>query len=108
MRKNPTHEEYLMWEALRGRRCLNLKFRRQHPLNAYIADFYCHELNLVIELDGKYHEQAGQIAKDRKRTEDLNGINIIVYRITNEEFTNRNQTIEKLHQFLMTLKSPSP
>ena len=81
-----------------------MKFRRQHPLNRYIADFYCHELNLVIELDGKYHEEADQIAKDKKRTEDLNALNVIVYRITNEDFAKQDQAIEKLCQFLMTLK----
>ena len=104
MRKNPTHEEGLMWDLLRDRRCLNLKFRRQHPLNKYIADFYCHELNLVIKLDGRYHEQASQILKDQKRTEDLNGLNVTVYRIKNEEFASQNVAIEKLRQFLMTLK----
>ena len=53
MRKDPTHEEYVMWEELRNIKLSNYKVRRQHSLNRYIADFYCHELNLIIELDGK-------------------------------------------------------
>jgi very-short-patch-repair endonuclease len=99
MRKDPTHDEYVMWEELRNRKLLNYNFRRQHPLNNYIADFYCHELNPAIELDGKYHEHPDVIEKDRKRTKDLNGLNVIVYRITNEEFINRSLAIEKLRQF---------
>lgn len=108
MRKDPTHEEYVMWEELRNRKLLNLKFRRQHPLNKYIADFYCHELNFVIELDGKYHNQPDVIKRDKQRTEDLQDLKIIIYRITNEEFRNRSLTIEKLRQFLMSLITPSP
>jgi len=66
MRKEPTHEEYVLWEELRNRKLLNYKFRRQHPLNKYIADFYCHELNLVIELDGNYHKEKDIIEKDKR------------------------------------------
>ncbi len=108
MRKDPTHEEYVMWEEVRNRKLLNYKFRRQHPLNMYIADFYCHELALVIELDGKYHEHTDMIEKDKKRTEDLLGLDITVYRITNKEFQNRSLAIEKLRQFIITLAAPSP
>jgi very-short-patch-repair endonuclease len=108
MRKYPTHAENVIWEELRNRKLLNYKFRRQHPLNNYIADFYCHELKLVIELDGRYHDLEEVKEKDQKRTEDLQDLGITVYRITNEELTNRSLTIEKLRQFLETLLAPSP
>jgi very-short-patch-repair endonuclease len=107
MRKDPTHEEYVMWEEVRNRKLLNHKFRRQHPLNKYIADFYCYELAPVIELDGKYHEEEEAIEKEKKRTEDLKGLGVTVYRISNEEFRNRSLAIGNLRQFIMTLKTHS-
>lgn len=53
MRHTATDAEHLMWQLLRAKRFMNLKFRRQHVIQPYIVDFYCHEIGLVIELDGK-------------------------------------------------------
>ena len=50
MRHTATDAEYLMWQLLRTKRFMNLKFRRQHVIKPYIVDFYCHEIGLVIEL----------------------------------------------------------
>ncbi len=50
-----TDAENLMWKILRAKRFMNLKFRRQHVIKPYIVDFYCHEIGLVIELDGSQH-----------------------------------------------------
>ena len=55
MRKDPTDAESELWQALRGRRLANLKFRRQVPLNGYILDFVCFEAALIVELDGSQH-----------------------------------------------------
>jgi cyclase len=55
LRKNMTHAELLMWGILKGNQ-LGVKFRRQHPVSFYIVDFYCHELKLVIEVDGSIHD----------------------------------------------------
>jgi very-short-patch-repair endonuclease len=49
-----------MWEIFRNRNFFGYKFRRQHPLGRYIADFYSEELRLVIEIDGKVHENVTQ------------------------------------------------
>ncbi len=56
LRQRETSAEDLFWEMVRDRKILNLKIRRQHPIGIYIADFYCHELKLVIELDGSIHD----------------------------------------------------
>ena len=48
LRDNPTNTETILWERLRKNK-LGVKFRRQHPINIYIADFYCHKIKLVIE-----------------------------------------------------------
>ena len=55
MRHNATDAEALMWQVLRAKRFMGLKFRRQHVIKPYIVDFYCHEIGLVIELDGSQH-----------------------------------------------------
>lgn len=55
LRSNATDAEHLMWQILRAKRFMNLKFRRQHVLHSFIVDFYCHDIGLVIELDGSQH-----------------------------------------------------
>lgn len=48
-----TNAEHLLWQLLRAKRFMNLKFRRQQVIEPYIVDFYCHEIGLVIEFEGK-------------------------------------------------------
>lgn len=67
LRKTSTDAEALFWSRLRNRQFRNLKFRRQVPLGQYIVDLYCHELQLVIELDGGQHSEE----VDRTRTQWL-------------------------------------
>ena len=84
LRQKQTPAEKVMWSMLRNRNFMGLKFRRQHQIGEYIADFYCHEEKLVVELDGKIHEQ--KIAKDQKRNAYMQSIGLIVLRFTNEQF----------------------
>ena len=60
LRRNMTIPERLLWGKLHGGRLAGLKFRRQHPLDPYIVDFYCHEKRVVIELDGDSHIDRGK------------------------------------------------
>ena len=66
LRKNQTDVEQLLWKHLRNRNLFNYKFRRQFPVEPYIADFACLELKLIIELDGGQH--ANRINYDDKRS----------------------------------------
>lgn len=59
------------------------KFRRQHPISLFIADFYSHQLKLIIEVDGEYHNSPEQIQKDQERTLILQDNNLKIIRITN-------------------------
>ncbi|MGC1241070.1 MAG: endonuclease domain-containing protein [Chryseosolibacter sp.] len=61
------------------------KFRRQHPIADFIADFYCHECKLIVELDGEYHDDIGQKQYDEGRTYELNELKVKVIRFTNRE-----------------------
>ncbi|CAG0991823.1 hypothetical protein PHYC_02340 [Phycisphaerales bacterium] len=65
LRRRMTLPEVLLWQKLRGKQLLGLRFRRQHVLGPHIADFYCHELRLVVEVDGRAHE--AQRAADQSR-----------------------------------------
>jgi very-short-patch-repair endonuclease len=56
-----------MWELLRDRQLLGFKFRRQHQIGDYIADFYCHDARLVVEIDGSIHETREKSEKDKRR-----------------------------------------
>ena len=55
LRQNPTQAEQVLWEKVRRKQIRGLRFRRQHVINGYIVDFYCHKLNLIIEIDGSSH-----------------------------------------------------
>ncbi|HEX8041761.1 MAG TPA: endonuclease domain-containing protein [Chryseosolibacter sp.] len=84
-RKMNTEAEGILWGKLRDRNLLGYKFRRQHPIADFIADFYCHECKLIIELDGEYHNEMEQIQYDTGRTYELNEFKIKVVRFTNIE-----------------------
>lgn len=88
LRSEMTKAEILLWNKLRENQLLGYKFRRQHPINIYVADFYCHQLNLIIELDGEYHNEENQIIKDKERTENLKFQGVRILRFTNYEVMN--------------------
>ena len=75
-----TAAESLLWERLRGRRLGGLKFRRQHPVGPNIADFYCAESHLVVEIDGDIHDW--QVEQDQARTSqfELHGNRVIRFK----------------------------
>lgn len=85
MRENMTPSELKIWEELKGRKMLGFRFRPQHPVDIFIADFYCHPLRLVIEVDGGIHKSKQQAAYDLGREAELNEWGIKVVRFTNEE-----------------------
>ncbi|AYA04080.1 endonuclease domain-containing protein [Acinetobacter sp. WCHAc010034] len=85
MRHTATNAESLMWQLLRAKRFMNLKFRRQHVIAPYIVDFYCHELGLVIELDGSQHGTDDAIEYDAERTNFLEALDLRVVRYWNNE-----------------------
>jgi very-short-patch-repair endonuclease len=85
MKKDATPSENELWQAIRNQK-LGVKFRRQHVIEQFIVDFYCFELNLVIEVDGEIHEE--QKEYDQLRTECLESCGLQVIRFRNEEVLN--------------------
>ena len=88
LRNRMTESELLLWDKLKSKKFHGLKFRRQHPIQTYIADFYCHKLKLIIEIDGGYHDSEEQTEIDNERTQTLEFNDIEVIRFTNEEVIN--------------------
>jgi very-short-patch-repair endonuclease len=85
LRKNSTDAEQLMWSILRNRRFCNLNFRRQYPVDPYVLDFYCHEMNLAIELDGGQHNTDTARRYDECRSNHLTSRGITVLRFWNHD-----------------------
>lgn len=83
-KRGMTTAEQLLWEELRGKK-LGVKFRRQHPIFDYIADFVCLERKLIIEVDGGYHNLPEQFLDDDSRTRNIQAMGFRVIRLTNEE-----------------------
>jgi very-short-patch-repair endonuclease len=88
-----TMEEKLLWSCLRGRRLGGFKFRRQHPVDNFIADFYCEACSLVIEVDGEYHNEGEQREYDSGRTYELSKLNVKAIRSTNREIRENPQLV---------------
>lgn len=83
-REHPTEAERSLWQMINGGN-LGVRFRRQHIINDYIADFVCLEKKLIIEVDGAYHFYEEQIGYDAYRTEALERYGFQILRFKNEE-----------------------
>ncbi len=105
MRMKATPAEAFAWELLRDRQFLGLKFRRQHQIGNYIADYYCHEKRLVVELDGPVHDSDEQRTSDKNRDGYLESLGMTVVRIKNQHLLQHTQ--EALNEIADAL-NPSP
>jgi len=85
LRKNMTLPELILWKRLKNKNLFKVKFRRQHPIDVFIADFYCHTCRLVIEVDGEIHYLADSAEYDLKRTAKLENFGITVLRFSNDD-----------------------
>ena len=101
LRNNVTDTEMLLWGLLKEY-FPKLKFRRQHPISLYIADFYCHSQKLIIEIDGSIHDLAAIKANDLIRQNDLEELGLTILRFKTEEI--RNQMESVLNKIKKTLK----
>jgi cyclase len=103
LRNNMTPAEIILWGHLKGSQ-LGAKFRRQHPLGIYIADFYCHQHKIVIELDGSIHDVPEIAINDIERQLNIENDGIKVLRFKNEEiFSQLEKVLETIKQ---TISSP--
>jgi very-short-patch-repair endonuclease len=83
LRNNPTKAESFLWDHLHIIK--GIRFKRQHPILYFIADFYCHKAKLIVEVDGEYHNIPEQYLYDKNRDNELNELGLKVIRFTNEQ-----------------------
>ena len=106
LRKEQTSSEKKLWQVLRNRKFLGLKFLRQHPivfeidgrLRFFVADFYCAEKKLVLEVDGKIHKH--QLERDKERDLIIEKLGLKVLRIKNEELDNIDDVLQRIKNFI--------
>ena len=91
-RRHMTDAEKVLWKVLCQSKC-SFKFRRQHPIYDYIADFICLEKRLIIEVDGAYHCEPQQQEDDQIRTDILSDMGYKVLRFTNDEVLSNPHTV---------------
>ncbi|MFL6827397.1 MAG: endonuclease domain-containing protein [Bradyrhizobium sp.] len=97
LRKNSTAAERWLWSELRDHRLNGMAFRRQVPIENYIADFVCHAAGLVIELDGGQHFSDGAEQADARRSAVIEPRGFQVLRFHNHEvMTNRRRVLETI------------
>lgn len=111
LRANQTESEAIIWEIVRDRKLLGKKFLRQHPIfydllgkeSFYICDFYCHELNLIIEIDGKIHDY--NRVNDKRRDMIMSLLGLSVLRFKNEEIEkSTSNVIKKIEYYILELE----
>ena len=93
LRKRQTFAEKKLWQAVRDSRLDGLRFRRQHPIARYFADFACESLRLVVELDGKIHDEDDHQLNDYHRQQEIEALGWFVLRFTNDQVTTSLPTV---------------
>lgn len=107
LRGQMTLAEKTLWNRLSRKQLNNYRFKSQHPVANFIADFYCHRARLIIEVDGGVHDHPEQAAYDNERTTDLETLGIKVLRFTNDQVIHETEkVIEKIKETLNEKLSP--
>ena len=84
LRSKMTDAEMVLWSRLKNRNIFKVRFRRQHPVDIFVLDFYCHEIKLAIEVDGRIHLKREIQEYDEGRSHDIEKFGIKMLRFTNE------------------------
>lgn len=106
LRYTMTPAEHRFWFMVRNRKFLDLKFRRQHAVGDYIVDFYCHELKLVIELDGGIHDLKKRKNYDAVRERRIEDLGLTILRFRNQEvFSNMERIEEEVKKVILVKKN---
>ncbi len=108
-RKFSTQAEAFLWEALRNKKLEGFKFRRQHIIDQFIADFVCLSKKLIIEVDGSIHSLLENQISDAERSERLNSLGYRILRFSNDQvLTNIDNVLAEIQTELNATFEPSP
>ena len=107
LRRNMTDAEMILWQHLKAG-INGIKFRRQHPIGIYVADFYCHKIKLIIEIDGSIHHKKEIKDYDIKRENDLKSLGYSVIRFSNDKvLKQREAVLAEIISFVQNLNKSS-
>jgi very-short-patch-repair endonuclease len=106
LRGNMTHAEEILWIHLK-KGINGFKFRRQHPIGLYIADFYCHKAKLIIEIDGSIHDKTEVKDNDVARENEIQRWGYEIIRFTNQEVLEQTEkVIDAIAQKILNPQTP--
>ena len=106
LRNKSTKSEIILWKCLKGKQMMGYDFHRQKPLFEYIADFFCHELLLVIEVDGASHESYFIQEKDDIKQKRFEDYGITVLRIPDVDvFTDIDSVLKKIEEYIVAIEA---
>ncbi len=109
LRNDSTKSEIRLWEQLKRKQFFGYDFHRQKPLLNYIADFYCYELKLVIELDGYSHQFEEVVEKDELKQKELENIGLTVLRFDDSEvMEDMNNVLRELEGYVVEFEKHTP
>jgi very-short-patch-repair endonuclease len=97
LRKNMTEAEKILWRFLSDRGMCKFKFRRQHPINGFIIDFFCPEKKLAVEIDGDIHNDQKEYDQERRYILESQGIKFLRF--------NNNQVLNDIDFVLKIIKN---
>ncbi|MEO6637445.1 MAG: endonuclease domain-containing protein [Ginsengibacter sp.] len=101
LRNKQTSAELIFWSLLK-QNFPGIRFKRQHPISEYIADFYCHKFKLVIEIDGAVHLSEEAKINDKIRDDYMQSLELRIIRFTNEEVCrNGEHVVKKLKDIIV-------
>ena len=107
LRLGMTEAEQTLWSRINKRQLDGFRFRNQHPIGRYIADFYCHELKLIIEIDGGIHNERKEYDENRDFFLEAGGYTIL--RFTNNQVTSEiNSVLEIIRTKAREISISSP
>jgi len=95
LRNNMTLAEKLLWEELKRKEIFNARFKRQHPIDIFVVDFYCHKHKLAIEVDGEIHLKEEVLEYDDGRSHDIEKLGIKILRFTNKDVIENIEMVKK-------------
>jgi very-short-patch-repair endonuclease len=99
LRKNSTLAEVLLWQNIKGK-CYGYEFHRQVPIDEYIVDFYCHELNLAIEIDGNTHDY--NFENDELRQKKLENLEVTFIRFSDWDVKRNMNDVLRALEFVIS------
>ena len=101
LRQNSTPAEEIFWEAVRNRKFIGLKFRRQQAIKFYVVDFYCDKHKLIVELDGTVHDSEEAQFLDQDRSFNLSKWGYKIIRFKNADIFNRlSECLDEIAAFI--------